>query len=262
MELARHRTFDAGVGVGHRHEAQLIDQRLALAGIAAGRLGTCAVARVLREHRELIGTAFLELVRACADELLELRRQHLLGHDRGHSGRRGEQGQQRCVRGLEFDLDGVRPLGGERFHLLGHRLAARRHFHPALQRSHDIGRIHVLAVVELHALAQRDRIDQTVLRHHGQTLGQHRRNRPFAIEGVQRLEHVLHDRADQIRGGQHRIETLRLPDHRQIERATGGRSRCDSRSADRHHSRRGKAHSASASHGKRLRESRCVDCRT
>ena len=38
MELAGQRAFDARVGVGHRHEAQLFDRRLALAAVAAGRL--------------------------------------------------------------------------------------------------------------------------------------------------------------------------------------------------------------------------------
>ena len=36
--LAGERAFDARVGVGHRHEAQFLDQRLALAAVAAGGL--------------------------------------------------------------------------------------------------------------------------------------------------------------------------------------------------------------------------------
>ena len=119
------------------------------------------------------------------------------------------------------------PLASSALDLLGDGLAARRHLHPALQRGdHVVGR-HLLAVVELDALAQRDRVDQAVLRDRRHALGQHRRHVPVGVEGVQQLVDVLHDRADQIGGRRHRVERLRLADHREVGGAAlGGRGEC------------------------------------
>ena len=84
------------------------------------------------------------------------------------------------------------------------------------QRGHDVRRGHLLAVVELDARAQRDRIHKTVLGDRGHALGEHWDYVRVGIVGVKQLVNVLHDRADQVGGGRHRIERLRFADHCQI----------------------------------------------
>ena len=175
------------------------------------------------QHGELVGAAFLELVGAGAGEFLQLGRDAFLGHDRGHAARQRQLGQQRRIGVLELELDTQGALGRECRDFLPHGLAARREFHPALQRSHDVIGIQVAAVVELDALADRDGVGQAVLGDHRHALRQHRCHVPVGIEGVERFVDVLHDRADEIRGADHRVQALRLADHRQVRGAALGR---------------------------------------
>ena len=123
---------------------------------------------------------------------------------------------QRRVGPVERDHHGVGTFGLEALDLLRHGLAARRHVHPALERRDDVVGSHLLAVVEFDAFAQRDRVDEAVLRNRRHALRQHRCHVPVGVEGVQRLVDVLHDRADQVGSRRHGVERLRLADHRQI----------------------------------------------
>jgi hypothetical protein len=113
-------------------------------------------------------------------------------------------------------------------------LAARSHFHPAIERRDNVGGRHLLAVVELDAGAQRNRVDETVLRDVGQSLREHRHHVGVRVIRVEELVHVLHDRADEVGGRCHRVERLRLADHRKIRGAAF--LRCGLRRRKRHDS--------------------------
>jgi len=117
----------------------------------------------------------------------------------------------------------VRTLGLDRLHLLGHRLAAGRHLHPAVERGEDVVGRHLLAVVELDAVPQRDGVDQGILRHRRQRLGQHGHDVRVGVVRVQELVDVLHDRADEVGRRGHRVERLRLADHRDVRDAASRR---------------------------------------
>ena len=205
------------------------------AGVAAGRLAAGAVAVEAHQLHVLVGLSFLEHVRPGADELGQRRRDRVLGHDRGEPVRKRQVREQRRIGPVERDDDRVRTLGLDALDLLGDRLAARRHLHPALQRRQHVVRRHLVAVVEPHALAERDRVHRAAVRDRRQALGEHRRHVPVRIEGVQKLVHLQHDGSDQIRGRRHRVERLGLADHRDIGSASARRrgQRRASRQRDR-----------------------------
>ncbi|CAM5201921.1 hypothetical protein BTHI11S_04724 [Bosea thiooxidans] len=224
--------FEAGIGVRHRDEAQLVDLRLALAGIAGGRLAARGIAIVLDQHDELVGLALAELVGAGADEFGQRVGDRFLRHDRGEAGRQSEMRQQRRLDLAQHDLDRCRPLGRQADNALGEPLAARRHLEPALQRGDDVLGIEIAAIVELDALAQLDRVGLAVGRDGRQRGSQHRLRRPVGVEGEQRLVDMVHDRTDEVGSRRHRIERLRLADHGEV-RARGPLRRSRKRAHDR-----------------------------
>ncbi|CAH1698622.1 hypothetical protein BOSEA1005_11675 [Hyphomicrobiales bacterium] len=124
--------------------------------------------------------------------------------------------EQRRLDLVQHDLDRGRALGGDAGEALGQALAARRHVEPALQRGDDVLGIEVAAIMQLHALAQLDRVGLAVGRDGGQRGSQHRLGRPVGVEGEQRLVDMLHDRADEVGGRRHRVERLRLADHGEV----------------------------------------------
>ena len=219
LVLSREHSLDARVGVRHRNETQLVEQRLALAGISACWLLARAVSVEPDHLYVLIGLALLEHVRPGADELGERVGDRVLRHDHREAGRKREVREQRRVRPVERDDYGVRTFRFEALDLLRDGLAARRHLHPALERRDDIVGRHFLPVVKLDALAQRDGVDEPVLRDRRHALREHGRHVPVGVEGVQRLVDMLHDRAHQIGGRRHGVERLRLADHREVRRS-------------------------------------------
>src|SRR5439155_11109737 len=104
----------------------------------------------------------------------------------------GQRIEQRARWLLEADDDGIRILGLDALHAGPDDLAYGGDLPPALQRGHDVGGGQLLAVVELHATSQRDRMTQPAIAH-GVTLGEHRNRVPRAVVREQRLVDVPHD---------------------------------------------------------------------
>ena len=95
-------------------------------------------------------------------------------------------------------------------------LAALGDRHPSIEGGQHVGRGHRRAVVEADALAQTDRIDAAVAGYLGIGGGEKRPDAPAFAPGVERLEHVLADHADDIGRAVHRIEGRRLADRRNV----------------------------------------------
>ncbi|MNT61153.1 hypothetical protein D3C72_1987740 [compost metagenome] len=74
--------------------------------------------------------------------------------------------------------------------------------------------------MELDAGAQLDRVGLAVVADFGKGRGQKRRRLPILVEGIERLEHVLRDDADQIGRGGHRVECRRFADRGDVDDAT------------------------------------------
>ena len=86
-----------------------------------------------------------------------------LGVDRAGLGVVGQRDQDGAVRLGEAELEGVVVDLGELGGLLHQALADAADAAPALDRGDRVGRLHLLAVVEHDALAQRHRVGQAVL---------------------------------------------------------------------------------------------------
>ena len=173
VKLAGQRTFNACVGIGHWHETQLFHLGHALAAVAAGRVRAGRVAVKAREQHVLVGPALLEFVRAGAYVIAQRLRQRFLGHDGRHAGSHGQLRQQRSVGVFQTDLHVQRAFGDEVSHLRRHRLAARRHFHPALEAGHHVIGVEFTAAVQFYALAQGDGVELAVVRNLRHGFGQH-----------------------------------------------------------------------------------------
>ncbi len=111
----------------------------------------------------------------------------------------GEVGEEDARRGVEPDAD-RRGVGG--LDVLDQRLELRRPAalvaHP-VERVGDVLRVHHLAVVELDALPDRDRVGEAVGADRV-LVGQHRLDRQVLAEGVEHLVHVQErDPADVVR---------------------------------------------------------------
>ena len=70
--------------------------------------------------------------------------------------------------------------------------------------------------MQFHAFADVDGIGFTIGTHLGHICGQHGLHAPLGIKCIKRLIDMLHDQGHEIRCGRHRIEGLRLADHREI----------------------------------------------
>ena len=226
--MACHHAFYTRVRVGNGDEPEFVDLCLTLARIAARRFRASTVAVVLYQYDILIRLALTELVRAGADELHQRIGDGFLRHDAGVTGGEGEMRQQGRLHFREDDLDRGRPFGGDGRDAFGERLAARRHLHPALQRGNDILGIEIASVMQLDALAQLDRVGLAVRRHLRHLGGQHGLHGPLGVKSEERFVDVLHDQADEVGGRRHRIEGLRLRNHRQVGGARRLR-RCQTR---------------------------------
>ncbi len=109
--LAREHAFDARVRVGHRNEAQLVEQRLTLAAVPARRLLARTVAVEAHQLDILVRLALLEHVGTGADELGKRRGDRILGHDRREAVRQCQVRDQRRIGTVERDDDRIRALG-------------------------------------------------------------------------------------------------------------------------------------------------------
>ena len=175
-----------------------------------------------RQDHVLVGAALLELVGTGAHKGGEGGGNAFLGHDDSHARGQGQLGQQRSTRYLEFPFNGEAAFGIQADGVLADRLAARCHVHPTLERGHHVLCVEVAAAVQLDAFADVDAVGQAIGRHSGHAVGQHGDCIPLAVKGVERLIDVLHDGADQVGRGGHRVQALRLADHGQIGCATLG----------------------------------------
>jgi len=121
-----------------------------------------------------------------------------------------------------MDHDRVRVLGLDDLDALPDRLARRGELGPVLERRHDVGRGHLLAVVEADALAQRDRVAPSAVPHRV-PFGEHRDRAHVLVIGVERLVHVPRDLLRDHGGRRVEVERRRLADHPGLERAADAR---------------------------------------
>ena len=213
------------------------------------------------EARELdvpVGPVLDELEGPGADELLELpvpgRVDDLLRVDRREARDGGQHRREHRRRLLQADLDHVRPLRLHRLDRLEDRLAGAGDLPPALERGDHVGGRQLLAVVELHALAEADdvalgAVERVV------ALGEERDRLVLRVERVERLEHVDADLAGDRRRRRVRVERRRLADHPDPEdaalpRRLGARLGQPERRRDQHQGQeRGKAERTWTQHG-------------
>ncbi|MND38959.1 hypothetical protein D3C80_296690 [compost metagenome] len=130
-----------------------------------------------------------------------------------------EQRSQRRIGLLEGDRHRRSVRGGNSVNETSRLFAARGNLHPAAKRGDDIFRGHVAAVMKLDALPELDRVGFAIRADLGQALGQKRRRLPALVEGVERLENMLRDDADQIGRRGHGVECRRLADRGDIDDA-------------------------------------------
>ena len=159
-----------------------------------------------------------EPVRAGSDDLVDLIRpgglsdlarvddRRSLGQAVDQRSRRLLQGQDHGVRVLGLDAHDVRPedpaQGGDPS--------------PPFQRGDGVCRSHLLAVVKLHALSERDDVAQAAVTDRVR-LGQVRHGCPAAVVSEQRLVHVPHDLVRERRRRRLKIERRRLADAGDLE---------------------------------------------
>jgi hypothetical protein len=203
VDLAGLEGGDARRGLGHHAEGD---------GVEAGGLGAAEAEHVLVARIRLVAVEALELDVAVADELdhlertgaddLQLVRAGVLlllrdDHDRRREGReRLHEGRQRA---LQRDDEGARI---RRLPFLDHLEdgAVDAEALVAVERRHDVGRREVLAVVELGALPDLERVDQ-IVGAHAHRLGELEHRVHVLVAGEQRLEDVHGDIARRRRVG-------------------------------------------------------------
>ncbi len=208
VDLARLERGHRRGTLGDDAEIDDVELRLLVADIAvaarAARVRRVAV--VAHQPDMAVRPVFLELVGTRPDDLglAGVLRGLLGGDDRDDDFGLAEiiDEERTCALELERHRVGIRRRDfGDVLEIA----AAHAHAHVALDRGLGVGRIHHLAVVEGHALAQLDRIEQPVGRH-GPALREHRRRLELLVAADQRLVDMQIDDAAGIVGRRHHVE--------------------------------------------------------
>ena len=205
----------ARAGFGHEAEGDAVH----IGNLGSGKTVTFPVGwirPVLLEARQLdmaVRPEFDKLEGAGADRR---RLAHLLGGFLGwHDGdrRTGTRkiAQEGGLHRLELDRHLVRPGGGHRVDRC-HQGGRRAGLAVTLQRGHHVGRCHVLAVVKLDALAQREHIGDAVGRN-AHASGQIGHRSGILVARIEGFEHVQVDVARHLGRGGVRIERRRCLGH-------------------------------------------------
>ncbi len=216
VELARLHLGDPRRHLGHGHPAELVG----VGGLASAVPVGLFVARlvVVEAHHAdvLVGLPLRQLVGARADVLgglhggLELLGD-LLGIDGaevvGH--REGDQDDGRLL--LEPQVDGVLVDDLDVGDLGEERLAVDRLLAPADERGRDVLGRHLLAVVELDALAELEGVDEPVLAH-GVAFREHRDGLLVLVQAVEPLVDVVGEGLGDAGGGPVSVQRRRLPE--------------------------------------------------
>ena len=221
--------LDAGQShgdVGHGDEEDLVDPGGALATEAVGGLGAHRVILEAREPDVAVRLVLDEAVGPGADVLLDGivagGVDDVLGIDHRAVVRPGQPHEQRAGRLLEIERHRRRVLHLEALDVLPELLARRRQPPPALQRGHHVGRGQLLAVVELDAPAEPERV-RAPLVGHGVAVDQQRDRVVAPVVRVESLEHVPGDLLHDHRRGRVQVERGRLADRRHPQHAAGPR---------------------------------------
>ena len=220
--LARLHAREAHGHLRHRDEEDLVEVGGALAAKEVGRLGTSAVVLEADQLDVAIGLMLDEAIGARADVVLDgpVARgvDDLLGIDGGRVVGMGEADEERGHGLLQVQGDGGGVLRLDPFHVFPDRLPATGELGPVPERGHDIGRRHLLAVVELHPAPELEGVRPSLVAD-GVPLGEHGDGRIVLVVGVERLVHVPGDLLGDHGRGSVRVERGWLPDHGRLEDA-------------------------------------------
>src|SRR5213080_920401 len=222
--VARLDAREAHGDVRHGDEEDLVHVGGALAAVAVGRLAPRDVLLEARQFDVAVRLVLDEAERPGTHRLLDLvlagRVHDLLREDRGAVVRARERRQEHARRLFHVDHDGQRVLRLHRLDVLPHRLARARHLPPAHQRGHDVGRGHLLAGVELDALAEADRVASAAVGHRV-ALGEHRHDVEDTVVRVEGLDRVPSDLLRDHRRRPVDVQRRRLADHSGLEDTAG-----------------------------------------
>ena len=230
--VARSEPVDARARIGNGNEAQAIEVRHPCACVPAGVTGGAGVAVEFHQLHVTVRPPLAEAVRAGADVVLDVDRR-LAGrgrHCRRVDRRPAVDERHQVLPGaecaLEDQLDAVVARRRDFGDVREEQLAAGAVFAPALQRSHDVGGGHGLAVMELHSLAKVDGDGRAVAADFFAGCEQ-RLRLVVCVERVQPLEDVVGDGGGEIGCHHMLVEAGRLAHGGIVQGASGKGGRRD-----------------------------------